>query len=170
MKTGRTRTKRAPSLTCYDLYSAYADVLTRKTKMRLIDFVGPDKGWKPRWNKRVGTYCSPRCGAGCTRAAWREAFQAGKALAEKMGTGWKWVVWENLGWHYKAVKGVVEIYPNIRHKNHQLKIIGYTCFINSAHQYIGDGKSASLALARALLGATRATDKIMSDIGAAGNG
>lgn len=52
-----------------------------------------------------GIYCSPRCGGGCTREAFDAAAAAAEALAKRLGRGWKPHVWENLGWHYEAVKG-----------------------------------------------------------------
>ncbi len=135
-----------------------------------VAFSSAATGWKPRRKGEV--FCSPRCGGGCTYVAYQKARIEGVALAKKMGPGWDCIFWENLGWHYKAVKGVVEVYPIIKGSalTDGWKVIGYHCFINSAHQYIGEGKSANLALARALSAATKATDKIMRDIGVAGNG
>lgn len=33
-------------------------------------------------------------------------------VATLKGTGWKSHVWENMGWHYKAVSGPVQVYPS----------------------------------------------------------
>lgn len=33
----------------------------------------------------------------------KEATEAAAKLAEELGPGWKPEVWENLGWHHKAV-------------------------------------------------------------------
>lgn len=40
-----------------------------------------------------------------------EAQHAAAALAHCLGEGWQPVVWDNLGWHFKAVKGCVTVYP-----------------------------------------------------------
>jgi hypothetical protein len=47
-------------------------------------------------------YCSPACGAGCTRAAFDRAVRRGDALAKRLGPGWTSHVWENMGWFYMA--------------------------------------------------------------------
>lgn len=62
-----------------------------------------EKGWKPV--KRGALYCSPRCGGGCTYAAYRAAEREAAALAKRMGPGWVPRVWENMGWHWQIVKG-----------------------------------------------------------------
>lgn len=52
--------------------------------------------WKP---KRTGVfYCSPACGANCTRERYEQAVSAAKSAARKMGKGWRWGVHENMGW------------------------------------------------------------------------
>ena len=67
------------------------------------------RGWTPvRSGKH---YCSPRCGRGCTYEEFRLATEEADKLAGIMGDGWEPVVWENLGWHYKVVKGAMGIYP-----------------------------------------------------------
>lgn len=64
-----------------------------------------EKRWTPI--RRGPVYCSPGCGFKCTWAAHQEAHRKGALLAkrlnEKMGPGWKYEVWENWTWHYKAV-------------------------------------------------------------------
>lgn len=57
--------------------------------------------WKPVRQGRE--YCSSGCGRGCTYAEYTSAVRAGHRLACRLGKGWKPVVWENLGWHYKVV-------------------------------------------------------------------
>lgn len=59
--------------------------------------------WKPKRNGDV--YCSPACGGKCTWAAYQKAKRGAAALAKTMGPGWKPKVWENLGWHFKVVRG-----------------------------------------------------------------
>lgn len=57
--------------------------------------------WKPR--RRGATYCSPACGADCTHADFLFAHKEGKALAKRCGKQFTHHVWENMGWHWKAV-------------------------------------------------------------------
>lgn len=67
--------------------------------------------------RRGKTYCSPRCGMGCTWEAFQEAGRKAEALvalcaAEGLGE-WRAEVWENLGWHYKVMDatGALKIHP-----------------------------------------------------------
>lgn len=60
-----------------------------------------DKAWTPR--RRGAIYCSPRCGRGCTFAEYQSATRDAKALAKRLGAGWRTDVWENMGWHYRAL-------------------------------------------------------------------
>lgn len=57
--------------------------------------------WTPR--RRGHIYCAPACGGRCTLAQYHAAKLAGQKLCERLGRGWKPRVWENLGWHYKAI-------------------------------------------------------------------
>ena len=54
-------------------------------------------------------YCSPACGLGCTWDAYLRATSAANDLCSMLGEGWKPVVWENLGWHYRAERGSVTV-------------------------------------------------------------
>lgn len=71
--------------------------------------------WKPR--RRGSIYCSPGCGGeaewGCTWAKYQQAIRKAKALAAKLGPGWKANVWENMGWHYAAISSCrrVKVHP-----------------------------------------------------------
>lgn len=60
-----------------------------------------DTSWTPV--RRGKVYCSSACGHGCLYADYLKAQHAAKALAKRMGDGWKPKIWENLGWHYSAV-------------------------------------------------------------------
>lgn len=106
--------------------------------------------WTPR-NLPGGIYCSPRCGARCTKAAHDKAVADAKALAARMGDGWAPVVWENLGWHWEITKGdskdghscrgaLLEITPN-----HKL-VGGYTAWFQGAKQFLAEGKEPEDAL------------------------
>jgi hypothetical protein len=66
--------------------------------------------WRPKAN---GTrYCAPACGRGCTRAEYDAAVANAAALVKRLrGTGWKPLVFENMGWHWRAVSGPVQVYP-----------------------------------------------------------
>lgn len=52
--------------------------------------------------RRGATYCSPGCGAKCTWEKYQHAKRMARALAKRLGPGWKPEVWENMGWHWKA--------------------------------------------------------------------
>ena len=68
--------------------------------------------WDPV--RRGATYCAPACGRGCTHAEYMRANRSASALCASLGGGWKPHVWENLGWHPKAVSptGVMAIYKH----------------------------------------------------------
>lgn len=89
--------------------------------------------WKP---KRHGNfYCSPACGGECTWAAYQKAVKDSKALAKKLGKGWKPRVWENLGWHWEVTKGLLTV--------------GWHCGEYSAncnHHFWNSGKTPQLAI------------------------
>lgn len=38
--------------------------------------------------------------------------EARNLVAKLRGRGWRSQVWENMGWHYKAVSGPVQVYPS----------------------------------------------------------
>lgn len=66
------------------------------------------------WKARLcgGVFCAPACGRGCTKAEYDEACRRARALARVLGRGWKPRVWENLGWHYNAVRGTLKVSPD----------------------------------------------------------
>lgn len=67
--------------------------------------------WKAKLNGK--TYCAPACGGGCTKVAYDKAVRDADALVARMrGTGWRPFVFENLGWHYRAISGPVQVYPS----------------------------------------------------------
>lgn len=61
---------------------------------------------------KKGIKCASWCGRGCTKAEWEEARSGSKALVKELGPGWRPRVWENLGWHYSAVNGHVNVHPD----------------------------------------------------------
>ena len=69
--------------------------------------------WKAR---RIGDqFCSPACGHGCSFVAYELAVQESKKLAKELGKGWRPVVWENLGWHWKAAKPYFSVHGMADH-------------------------------------------------------
>jgi hypothetical protein len=69
--------------------------------------------WKPE--RKGDIYCSPGCGRGCTRQEYLNAGNRGSAMAATLGPGWTYKVWENLGWHYKAVSECDRITVHLSH-------------------------------------------------------
>jgi hypothetical protein len=67
--------------------------------------------WKPKLNGKV--YCALACGDGCTKAAYDKAVKDADALVARLkGSGWRPVVFENTGWHHRAISGPVQVYPS----------------------------------------------------------
>jgi hypothetical protein len=67
--------------------------------------------WKPKANGHK--YCAPACGRGCTRAEYDKAITNAAALVKRLkGKGWRPVVFENMGWHWRAISGPVQVYPS----------------------------------------------------------
>ena len=60
---------------------------------------------KLRWDpvRAEARYCAPACGLGCTYEQYKAAVRRARALAKRLGSDWNGDVWENLGWHYRAV-------------------------------------------------------------------
>ena len=107
--------------------------------------------WKPV--KRGKTYCSPACGMGCTEAAHCKAVNESKALAKRMGKGWRPKVWENLGWHYVVQKGKPDgIFGNGHIEITPPSVPGdiYTAWIQTHPQFIVSHKDPKIALSKAI--------------------
>jgi hypothetical protein len=82
--------------------------------------------WTPV--SRGGLYCSPACGAGCTRKEYDRAVRDADRLVRRLrGSGWRAEVWENLGWHFRAVSGTVQVTGDRRGEGGRLR---YTCLIS----------------------------------------
>ena len=71
-------------------------------------------------------YCAPACGRGCTHDEFRNAQHMGAALAKELGSRWLPFVWENLGWHFKAVSPCARIcvHPSYFGANSFLAFLG----------------------------------------------
>lgn len=60
--------------------------------------------WTP--TLRNGIYCSLMCGGVdgyCTLAMYKQAQRTANRVAKELGEGWEPEVYENLGWHWRAV-------------------------------------------------------------------
>lgn len=90
-----------------------------------------NEGWTPV--QRGEIYCSPRCGHGCTRAAYDRAVTEADELAKRMGDGWLPVIWENGGWHYKVIKGVATIRVHVDHRPGGPEATSYSAWIEPAY-------------------------------------
>jgi hypothetical protein len=99
--------------------------------------------WKPRNYQKDGhRYCSPACGHDCTAEEHQQAQRNADGMARALGAGWKGVVWENLGWHYRATKGSAEVYCHGPRAH-------WCSFMIGGHQYQGKGRTPKAALNRA---------------------
>lgn len=124
------------------------------------------KGWTPIADGDV--YCSPRCGMKCKRSWYDIAIEQALELAARMGPGWEPDVWENLGWHWRVKKGCCQIHPSEnrnkgRGENGRYPIESYTCFFNSAHQFVTHGSTPEEALGLALQDARTMISRIRED-------
>ena len=97
-------------------------------------------------------YCSPWCNGGCTKSAHDSCVKKAKALAKRMGKGWKTRVHENLGWRFGVYKG-----PATDHNSGILEITPphgagdtYTAWIQSSPQFIVRHKDPKIALREAV--------------------
>lgn len=118
------------------------------------------KGWTAR---RFGVfYCSPRCGAHCTRAAFETATRKAAALCKRLGPGWEPRVWENMGWFYSAQKGVTEVHAN--HHHAYRGGVSYSVYFNTAKQFVTSDRSPIKALQLATDEARATVRKINRDL------
>lgn len=70
--------------------------------------------WTPRTYTKDGIkrYCAPWCGGDCKRRDYDHAQGAAERLCEALGPGFVPVVHENLGWHYRAERGMLVVYEH----------------------------------------------------------
>lgn len=102
-------------------------------------------------------YCSPRCGHGCTWAAYQHAVESANALCVELGEGWKPRVWENSGWYFSATRGKTEVHYN--------KGQGFSVYFNSdAKQYLADGPDAREAVRAAMNEAMADIDQLRREV------
>jgi hypothetical protein len=101
--------------------------------------------WRPRryYADGLRRYCAPACGHACTEADHSMAKHNAAALAKQLGKGWRPIVWENLGWHYKAKKGDCEVHCFTPRRY-------YWCsWMVGGHQFQGKGRTAPAAFKQA---------------------
>lgn len=107
-----------------------------------------DRKWVPR--ARGNTYCSPACGGGCTKKAYDAAVKECARLVKRLGAGWKPHVYENLGWHYRALStdGRIVVYYDV----YSDKSTGYSMFMRAMKCTVRHSSLKGLfAAARAVL-------------------
>lgn len=117
-------------------------------KMTVID----RHRWVPRENGPF--YGSDGCCHAllCTRAAFDQATREAAELVAHLGPGWEPVVWENLGWHYKATLTsgdlVLTVHSNTRGSNTRggWTIRGYGAQFSGAMSVSADGKTPEAAV------------------------
>lgn len=92
------------------------------------------------------SYCSKtRCGRGCTRAEYEDAVRRADSAAVALGPQWQAQVWENLGWHAKAViPGEIRIEVHANTGSPET----FTALLH--HDWIGRGNTPAAALSQAL--------------------
>ena len=109
--------------------------------------------------------CAKWCGSGCTQAQYDAALANAKALAARLGKGWKPRVWEDMGWHYSAVsrKGFIKVHPHTDWRSK--RITSYAAFIgdiSGGGRYVADGRTPEKAIAAVLAEAKKDHDIIGS--------
>lgn len=100
--------------------------------------------WKAVRRGRI--YCAPACGAGCTFDAYTKALKEATALAKrlnKVSEGWKPVVHENLGWHWRVSKGKLDV--------HKWRSGEYGVFLQTSPQIVTSGPTPEAAVHDAIV-------------------
>lgn len=103
--------------------------------------------------------CARWCGAGCTKEQYDQARRRAKALAKRLGPGWKTFVYENMGWHYNVVSkcGRIKVHEHVSEKGY------YTAFFGDpgpGGQWYAHGRTPQQALASVVAQAKRDLRKI----------
>lgn len=90
---------------------------------------------------RGGTYCGPRCGAGCTKQQFDDAKAEAEELATALGSQWTPTVWENMGWHAEARLGTMDVRKVGRGRSAE-----YRFDTGTSPQFLSDGKTPEAAV------------------------
>lgn len=114
--------------------------------------------------RRGAIFCAPACGGRCTYAAYRkacsDAHELCNALIRDFGGAWRSHVWENLGWHYKAISPCKRL--QVYGKNHGRD--SYSAFLGNRGEtggrWVANGKTPKLALMAVMDAARRELAKI----------
>ena len=101
--------------------------------------------------------CAKWCGRGCTKAEYDQAVKDGKALAAALGPGWKHKVWENMGWHYRAVSPCRRM--GVHHSGYQTRM--FTAYLCTAGTVGGYWTGSAATPAAAVLQAARSAREEM---------
>lgn len=106
---------------------------------------------------------SPRCGRGCTYAAFERATLLAQKMATELGVGWEPWVFENLGWHYAARRRDMDATLHTRYLGEEpywASIITSEGQLGSHTQFYGHGATPTEALVDAVLKAARTANEI----------
>lgn len=111
--------------------------------------------WDPV--RRGNVYCAPACGRDCTIQEYNAAEAGGIALARQLGAGWTDDVWENLGWHYRAISpcGRLKVHG---HGDHYTAFLGEPGHLGG--QFSGQGATPQKAIAETVEKAKVALDTL----------
>ena len=104
--------------------------------------------WEPK-HRPGGVYCAPDCGRGCTEAEFDAATEMATRFASALGPGWAIDVWENLGWHGRAVSPCGRLWVSPSSSG------GYRAYLNEASrqpagQFVASGPTPKAAVREVL--------------------
>ncbi len=92
--------------------------------------------------------CSKWCGHGCTQREFDAAVKRAEHMVRVLGPSWRPVVWENMGWHAKAVSrdGFVKVHDS--HPAPFLRPITFTAFMGEGlgGNWVGHGDTPAAAV------------------------
>lgn len=88
--------------------------------------------WTPVWEGDL--YCSPGCGAKCTRAEYDHAWEVGTDAQRVLGEDWTIAVWENMGWHVRVTKGPLSVRPRMPGWHLPKEITRWRCSVGAHHE------------------------------------
>ena len=112
--------------------------------------------WTPR-DLPGGGYCSPACGAGCSREDHERAVASARGLAARLGDGWEPVVWENQGWYWQARCGVHEVNPEPGDT--------WSAWFQGAVQVVAEGPTPEAALANLTREVSELVEQLRAEAG-----